>query len=367
MSDNSDSETQVCRRGDNTCKPLPYIKARILWPALGFPEVVAPKNNLSMANGTNAIEMLLFSKKANLNSQDVAKHLRYVTWKERHCRYLNPDITKCSFSSSEMEVKRVYPKSKNDLVEEVHFCSGHVVAGLSKFVREFYDKVGIKYLFQVRIYESASAKLNPGLYNLFWINNNKNAKPEKISIEMEILKKHFAEGREPDGTWWRGTYPKPFIHEYEYDYGKPPAANSRTEVLHPLFVWGAESTKSLKIGHLTDPHVCLRSDMFEINLKTAKVPVEQYNNYNTRFMEFYFQAKQACDVLLLTGDIIDYGRGYKGRKASLNDDNSYQLDRNWFLLYSLIASGGDKYQKPMYTVLGNHDWRLHPYGPVSSF
>lgn len=50
--------------------------------------------------------------------------------------------------------------------------------------------------------------------------------------------------------------------------------------------------------------------------------------------------------------------------APLGDIESYQMDRNWFLFYTLLASK-KCYRKPVYTVLGNHDWRIHPYGPIS--
>ncbi|MGH8247169.1 MAG: metallophosphoesterase, partial [Gammaproteobacteria bacterium] len=65
----------------------------------------------------------------------------------------------------------------------------------------------------------------------------------------------------------------------------------------------------------------------------------------------------------MTGDLIDYGRGYNDR-GPIGTDESYWRDRNWFLFYEAIA-GGTKYQKPVYTNLGNHDWRINPYPPFT--
>jgi hypothetical protein len=38
------------------------------------------------------------------------------------------------------------------------------------------------------------------------------------------------------------------------------------------------------------------------------------------------------------------------------------VDRNWFLFYYLLATKGH-YRTPVYTSLGNHDWRINPYPP----
>jgi hypothetical protein len=69
---------------------------------------------------------------------------------------------------------------------------------------------------------------------------------------------------------------------------------------------------------------------------------------------------------MLTGDLIDYGRGHWGIPGAheLADDALYHVDRNWFLFYYLIAAG-KWYSTPVYTILGNHDWRLNPYPPFA--
>ena len=79
-------------------------------------------------------------------------------------------------------------------------------------------------------------------------------------------------------------------------------------------------------------------------------------------MKAYDEAKQESDVIFLTGDLIDYGRGHWDSPARdrLGDDRLHDHDdRNWFLFYDLLASG-DAYPQPVYTILGNHDSRLNP-------
>ena len=68
----------------------------------------------------------------------------------------------------------------------------------------------------------------------------------------------------------------------------------------------------------------------------------------------------------MTGDLIDYGRGFWGisKPNEVQVDALYHTDRNWFLFYYLLASGGN-YSTPTYTILGNHDWRINPYPPFA--
>jgi hypothetical protein len=99
------------------------------------------------------------------------------------------------------------------------------------------------------------------------------------------------------------------------------------------------------------------------------VPFRQ-NNFNRSFAHVYAEAKNEADVILMTGDLVDYGRGHIGLvengryRQTLGQDWAYHPDRNWFLYYYLLASGSN-YTKPVYTILGNHDWRLNPYPPFA--
>lgn len=364
------------------------MHARILWPALGFPAVIAPKDPPSTSpflegDATRCICVLVLSNRKFLPKTEAARRLRYVTWHDRNRRHI-PFGETGSFAEEDFDIRNdednrnlVWPNSKDSMVEHIVFGGNaegknSIRVGLANYVREFYRKQGLSYLHEIRIYEQASARLQDGHYHLFWNNEDKNEKAP--SDEMHLLINRFACPRRQrlSGFWQKKNLFDFLIEEYEYEYGilHPPyksmfaTRRPRAEVLHPLFVKRSAS-QSLKIGHLTDLHVDVRADVYEENLK--KAPIQpSYNNWNKSFVKLYGDAKQNCDILLLTGDLIDYGRGHWGPTAAdrLGEDDLYHVDRNWFLFYYLLASN-DAYQKPVYTILGNHDWRLNPYPPFS--
>jgi hypothetical protein len=304
---------------------------------------------------------------------------------------------------------------------DTNFKNGFSVC-LSDYVRKKYESWGYYYLHEVRASRAASSRLGPGQYNLFWINAESTDTEDNISDEMALLIKKFAMPRRTDlvnsltdrfvddetlevDSRKKDDYLSFLLKEYEYDFdvlhppydqggGPQDDPKRRTEVLHPLFVKPA--VPHLQIGHITDLHVDVRADVYEYNAKRAGTGADisavddgrevreadlkkesagievDFNNWNKIVTQLYRQAKQGCDVLLLTGDLIDYGRGHEGLKrdaqgmlsADLGDDGKYHVDRNWFLFYYVLASG-NSYQKPTYTTLGNHDWRINPYTPFA--
>src|SRR5262245_23537712 len=103
MSDDSDQTDtmRVARGSQNTHRPS-RIPARILWPALGFPAVIAPDSTSPYSDATNSICVLLLSKKSHISKQQAADHLRVVPWNQRHAR---SDDKGQSFTKDEVEVR----------------------------------------------------------------------------------------------------------------------------------------------------------------------------------------------------------------------------------------------------------------------
>lgn len=369
------------------------VRARILWPALGFPAVVTPGGQQSASavrdgDATKCICVLVLSDRRNLSSADAARYLRYVRWDKRGRRHIDPARKEeGAFTPSELTVRtekvdaQLTLQGRRDTFgEHVHFgANGQrqhgIVACLSGYVRNFYAKEGLPHLHEIRVSEAATARLQDGCYHLFW--NNERRDESAPSEEMKLLVDRCVRPQRVP-LIKSGQKDRDFlVQEYMLEYGdihaprkssqhtKPTAA----EILHPVFIQ-RHRDPALRIGHVTDTHVDVRADVYEHNIAAAKrrgdIKNGVFNNFNKSFEAVYAKAAENSDLLLITGDLIDYGRGHWGiyRANQLKDDNSYHRDRNWFYFYYLLAAG-QRYTKPAYTILGNHDWRLNPYPPFS--
>jgi 3',5'-cyclic AMP phosphodiesterase CpdA len=385
----SDQMTQV---EEETSIKTGHIQARILWPALGFPSVIAPNSNdpnksRPEGDATVCICILLLSNREHLSAEDAARYIRFVPWEKRHFgRHIPYSKGKDgTFLKEDLKVIKPQEAHPNDnLNQVVQFGANQkgengVLATLPKQVRQFYRNTGLRFLHEIRVNHTASGKISKGLYHIFW--NNQATSQKTISDELGHLITHFAIPRRQSlGNLWK-RYSSLLKNEYEYEYGSlhlpyklnhgGPGQNFQTEILHPLFIIDQPSV--LRISHLTDIHVDTRADVYEENLRASgsKHLLDAYNNWNKNFQKIYTRAKSDSDLLLLTGDLIDYGRGFIGveHRQELANDDLYNVDRNWFLFYYLLASnlgrGQSQYSKPVYTCLGNHDWRLNPYPPFA--
>ena len=359
-------------------------RVRILWPALGFPAVIAPRANASgdpvrISDATRCLTLLVLSDRKVLGPDVVAASLRYVPWSERGRRHI-PAGAAGSFDESDIQVPTnrggMTPAMQNmhDELGEMVMFGGDVDGGtsvvgtLAVSVRAFYRAQGLEYLHEIRVSEQASARLSEGLYHLFW--NNRSPGESAPSDELALLLERFAKPRRAGLAAQWPQHEGFLLNEYEYEY-RPlhpftgsPVRGRRSEILHPVFVSRA-GREALRVGHITDTHVCVRADVYGQNLQRNATKAV-YNNWNVSFSRAYEGAKKDSDIILLTGDLIDYGRGHWGQREidKLASDALYQVDRNWFLFHDLLASG-DAYRVPAYTILGNHDWRINPYPPFA--
>jgi hypothetical protein len=437
------------------------LRVRILWPALGFPAVIAPREKSARGgvggDATQRVTLLLLSNRPTLTKEEVAKHLRYVTWDKRFIRHIPDTATTGKFPAEQIWVRAdtksdpiSLPTPKNRLISIVGFGGGSgeksaILGGLADAVRRFYATLPadtrLPYLYEIRVTEDGSNVIPDGQYHLFW--NNSAQTQDAPSDEMRLLIDQYAHPLRQQKVegYDKPELQKHLLREYEYEYGVLHAPYQQTypqqklrlpraEVLHPLFVQ-RKRQEPLKIGHLTDTHVDVRADVYEANLEAAmkfvpkkdyldlfnkgwaaltkllvrekrspkpwakkadatklaelsKLPVDMvmsiaarlklsklwrpgsYNNLNRSFRDNYTKSKAESNIILLTGDLIDYGRGHYGLTARdrLQENSAYHHDRNWFLFYYLLA-GDESYTVPTYTTLGNHDWRVNPYPPFA--
>jgi predicted phosphodiesterase len=141
-------------------------------------------------------------------------------------------------------------------------------------------------------------------------------------------------------------------------------------VLHHPFYVGEKDF--LTIAHLSDSHTAARMQVLEKRWNTnfnnvwhtstlSEEKPGDFSNYNTQFEHIVkeINADTSVDILIHTGDIVDYNRGYHCEKDDDLSEN-YCHDRNWLLFYKILCRN---YVKPFFSILGNHDYRLHPYPP----
>ena len=161
----SGSGEATCKVQDQTnvvkgCAGAELPQVRILWPALGFPEVVAPGDPIKLLL-LASVSAPTGEAKVKLTPKDVKKYLRYVTWAERMTRYSN----KGTFSNAKISIKEPKIRGDDELVIALDF------ANLSKDVRNFYKEngFGVEFYYDPPVEEpvetSMSRSDSPGILN----------------------------------------------------------------------------------------------------------------------------------------------------------------------------------------------------------
>jgi hypothetical protein len=152
--------------------------------------------------------------------------------------------------------------------------------------------------------------------------------------------------------------PKKMRPAWDRTAGHETLKKEPVRLLHPAFF----SDKSrLNIVHITDVHIATRWDFFEKVLK-EKAADARFNNYNTRFSEMIerINGGSEADIIVITGDLVDYNRGHDGSEKNSFKEN-YLFNQNWILFYQKLL---EDYKKPVFTVLGNHEYLPNPYPTI---
>ena len=124
------------------------------------------------------------------------------------------------------------------------------------------------------------------------------------------------------------------------------------------------------IAHITDTHVSLRIEFFRAALRKAGIAesdIAMFNNWNDRFREFiryanHLHATGLLDVILLTGDVVDY---VLEAGEPLNSPGNFAffeaLVRGRAPSRDADGSPSEELRVPIFTSLGNHDYRFTAY------
>jgi 3',5'-cyclic AMP phosphodiesterase CpdA len=139
--------------------------------------------------------------------------------------------------------------------------------------------------------------------------------------------------------------------------------------ISPHCLYARSDWADFGIAHVTDIHVNRRAERYRATLRAVGVPeaVAKFNNWNDAFRDFIHYANQLhakgrLDVVVLTGDLVDYVR-----EADDHPDGPGNFAFFEALVQGLApspdaeGSGSEPLRVPVFTSLGNHDYRTHPY------
>ncbi len=130
-----------------------------------------------------------------------------------------------------------------------------------------------------------------------------------------------------------------------------------------------------KFIHVTDLHIAKRNDQIFDMISASKKSDQERKDFRKRYVNFNdhlrslikeaneLAGKGELDFILMTGDLVDYV------KSSLDAKAKAQKQTNWRLFHDILTGystteGRDEIplRVPIFTVLGNHDFRFNHYG-----
>ena len=359
----SQGEIKVSAQGREQTLPTPDRRAMILAPALGCP-------GLAHSKGKVNVILMMRNELESPDKFDVAGALGWCEWSERDAgkvRLVRPT-----------EVTEVKTWRKAGILITHH---------PSRIVQRSYEQRR----YGRRVYASVTAPAGVGLHALLVLHDEGNVLryalnrlcrpqfpyPGPLCPILPLATKTL--GFQPGKTGGSAT---------ASGAGK---ASRLVRPYHPVAVF--DKTKQfLNIAHLSDTHIAARWELLEQRWNGKTPPWKPVENKRVKAQDVWRQSVASrggkpgafnnpnaqtwrilgsvgkdskIDVIIITGDLIDYNRGLKwydptarGRN-DLREDYYYNL--NWLCFYEMLL---DTYKKPVFTLLGNHDWRLNPYAPL---
>jgi hypothetical protein len=381
--------------------------AVVLYPALGNPAVV------QQIEGTAYLELLVLCKSDDLLPGEAAFHLRMVPWelKDKPASYLTEDIYR-----RYLEDERAVILSEQYALTPDTF--GHGLNGPDSIAKDkvpFLQTLGhmnvfpkvigalshYKHLYKIRI----DLKNQPGgMYNIWWVNHD-DYQRVRNRLYWWSFDQHMMDMSE-------GEYdmPLPFkkeLLEYDEEVVDDPLnehtnENIRASIYHPVYI---TDKKRLSLGHVTDIHLDSRMDLYaqseasviEVSENCSPtsdgdkryianpdfhIPIkERIANFNDIFTDISTKLlDQGADAIVITGDLVDYNRGihtvqthkstfvpisevWEALGSDVAEEQHYRDDRNWFLFYKKLIDLYDTKEKPVFTLLGNHDYVNYAMAP----
>lgn len=141
-------------------------------------------------------------------------------------------------------------------------------------------------------------------------------------------------------------------------------------IIAPHSVYARSDWATFNIAHITDLHVSRRIEHYRAQLRKTGVSagdIAQFNNWNDALRDFIHYANHLhsaglLDAIMATGDLVDYvheagdnrnGPGNFGFFEALIRGDAPSPDAE--------APKSEALRVPIFTSLGNHDYRANPY------
>lgn len=391
----------------------------ILYPALGCPALV----QIDEKTGDAWAEFIIASKTRDIRISEIAFHLRYARWSDISrnngkgtdhvsvykplriytdymVRGLYPDDPKkmIVWSGPFENLDESFGKgTQEDAFFKIQLGRMNAYPWVLKAFRSHqYNHI---YKAAVNLKYEHIAGLNGTLLNFTWMKKDCYQKAKKKPSFKAVM-----------ADWFKGLFAETYTLKLsEYGLALQPHEDVIAARYHPVYF---SSKKRLSIGHVTDIHMDSRMDVygqsvasvveikencngglrFENNKRVVKnslyyTPIKKLvANFNDIFMNISEKMLKKADVLVITGDLVDYNRGLHSEQTArkseqkpsetwkhlksdllLSDNKDHKKDRNWFLFYKLLLQLYNTHQKPVFTMLGNHDYVFHATAPWPVF
>lgn len=141
-------------------------------------------------------------------------------------------------------------------------------------------------------------------------------------------------------------------------------------IIAPHSVYARSDWTSFNVAHITDLHVSRRIEHYRAQLRKTGVSasdIGQFNNWNDALRDFiryanHLHSAGLLDAIMATGDLVDYvheagdnqnGPGNFGFFEALIRGDAPSPDAE--------APKSEALRVPIFTSLGNHDYRANPY------
>ena len=391
-------------------------KFAMLWPALGCPQILEPENPaleiifyckdevaaitedyvLKMLN--HILVMEWDQARDPYNKEGGVWNLNNI--KKTTLRNLMAPGGKIIFCSRPMSLQKYKDKIKQQPIK-----FGNLLHSTAEVVPKAYLDEGFKSVATIKIYLQMKSgddfELKPGkMFNLFYgpenglipklLSNSAMSNKPYDNIPLLDYKGNVLHGLNQLIYRWRheatDAPPKSRCGERKREH--------KVRLFHPFGIARSGSDKYLNVGHLTDMHISSLWDYFdekifkdynvdqtEIKDLTGRDPsrrdnvdrefeliAHRYNNpnMNVRNLTYLFNDRKKeglgikdkyVDLILQTGDLIDFNRGFNMNPRH-DPEKDYYYNLNWLRYYELLLLD---YKRPTFTVLGNHEYRLNPY------